>query len=104
MHAYMCVEKVSRCAVQAWQVGLGLGKVKARRLYQSLAHWRGRSLRTLWGFWRTSVQETSHNLARAEAHWLAAYRFVCPCMPHSTTGTVRLCIHAHRVPPAASTA
>lgn len=62
--------------LQAWQVGLGLGRAKARRLYQSLAHWKGRSLRALWGIWRFSVQETTQNLARAEAHRLATYRFV----------------------------
>lgn len=66
--------------LQAWQVGMGLGRAKARRLYQSLAHWKGRSLRALWGTWRSSIQETTQNLARAEAHWLAKYRFAgSPC-------------------------
>lgn len=66
--------KKDLCMVQAWQVGLGLGKAKARRLYQCLAHWRGRSLRTMWGVWRFSVQETTQNLVRAEAHWLSTHR------------------------------
>lgn len=65
--------------MQAWQVGLGLGKAKARRLYQSLAHWRGRSLRVLWGIWRSSVQETSQRLLRAEQHWHNRHRYLLQC-------------------------
>ncbi len=57
-------------------MGLGLGKAKARRLYQCLAHWRGRSLRAMWGIWRFSVQETTQNLLRAEVHWVSSHRSV----------------------------
>ena len=68
--------------LQAWQVGLGLGKAKARRLYQCLAHWRGCSLRCMWGIWRSSVQETSQKLLRAEMHWLASHRSATLLLHH----------------------
>ncbi len=48
---------------------MGLGKRKARMLFESLAHWHGHTLRAVWGAWRSRLQEAAQSLARAEAHW-----------------------------------
>lgn len=73
-------------------MGLGLGKAKARHLYQCLAHWRGRSLRAMWGIWRFSVQETTQNLLRAETHWVSSHRSATQRHHHFTGSSFACCI------------